>query len=189
MTEHTTFDNLHFVFGGARSGKSRFSESLVGAVGDNVLYVATAQVLDDEMRRRVAAHKARRPASWDTLEAYSRTFDKLSGKLLDSKTYQGVIIDCIAVWASNIIITLPEISSEDYAQSIIIPELKKLFTIVANHPETTFVAVSNEVGLGIIPSYPLGRLYRDILGRINQEIVQHAKTANFLIAGMPMKIK
>lgn len=188
MTEQTTFDNLHFVFGGARSGKSRFSESLVGAAGDNILYVATAQVLDDEMRRRVAAHKARRPASWETLEAYSRTFDKLAEKL-DSKTYQGVIIDCIAVWASNIIITLPEISSEDYAQSIILPELKKLFTIVAEHPETTFVAVSNEVGLGIIPSYPLGRLYRDILGRINQEIVQQAKTANFLIAGMPLKIK
>lgn len=188
MTEHTTFDNLHFVFGGARSGKSRFSECLVSTSGDNVLYVATAQVLDDEMRRRVAAHKARRPASWDTLEAYSRTFDKLSGKL-DAKTFDGVIIDCIAVWASNIIITLPEISSEDYAQSIILPELKKLFTIVANHPGTTFVAVSNEVGLGIIPSYPLGRLYRDILGRINQEIVQHAKTANFLVAGMPLKIK
>ncbi len=188
MTDIQQYDNLHFVFGGARSGKSRYSEALVKATGDRVLYVATAQILDDEMRRRIEAHRARRPSCWDTLEAYSRTFDKMENKLNEA-TYNGVILDCISVWTSNIVITLPEIASEEYAKSILYPELEKLFKIIADKPETTFVLVSNEVGLGIIPAYPLGRLYRDMLGRINQKIVQRAKTACFMVAGVPLRIK
>lgn len=108
---------------------------------------------------------------------------------LNEATYNGVILDCVSVWTSNIVITLPEIASEEYAKSILYPELEKLFKIIAAKPETTFVLVSNEVGLGIIPAYPLGRLYRDMLGRINQKIVQRAKTACFMVAGVPLRIK
>lgn len=188
MSDIQQYDNLHFVFGGARSGKSRYSEALVKASGDRVLYVATAQILDDEMRRRIEAHRARRPSCWDTLEAYSRTFDKLEAKLSE-ESFNGVILDCISIWASNLVITLPEIASEEYAKSILYPELEKLYSIIISHPETTFVLVSNEVGMGVIPAYPLGRLYRDMLGRINQKIVERAKTACFMVAGVPLRIK
>ena len=191
MSDHASelFANLHFVFGGARSGKSHYSEELVKSAGERVLYVATAQATDDEMRRRIEAHQARRPSNWDTLEAYSRTFDKLRQRLSNDGPYQGVIIDCVSVWASNIVITLPEIASEEYAYSVLSPELDKLFAIIRENPKTTFVLVSNEVGLGIIPAYPLGRLYRDTLGRINQRIVRHAATACFMLAGVPLRIK
>lgn len=188
MTETTQLPNLHFVFGGARSGKSRFSENLVKEAGDCILYVATAQILDDEMRHRIEAHRARRPSCWDTLEAYFNTFDKLTKKM-ESKQYEGVIIDCIAIWTSNLIIQMPEMTSEEYAYSILTPELEKLFNIIRSYPDTRFVVVSNEVGEGIIPSYPLGRRYRDVLGRINQYIAAVSTSVNFMIAGIPLKLK
>ena len=196
---------LTLVLGGARSGKSSYAEALAAqAAGEGagdlpgaVLYVATAQAWDDEMRARIAAHRAQRPPHWRTLEA-PRHPGAAIAELLGAQAAAGavagagapaaVLLDCLTLLASNVLITLPEGASEAEATAALgaeVDELLAAYTMSDAH----WIIVSNEVGLGIVPAYPLGRLYRDALGRANQHIAAVADTVVLMVAGIAMRVK
>jgi len=178
--------SLTLILGGARSGKSTYAEQQAAAVGKSVLYVATAEAWDDEMRARIAAHRAQRPAAWRTVEA-PRSAGAAVRAALEHGT-QAVLVDCLTLLASNIIIALPEGSDERAAATALDHELDALLAAYEESDAAWFV-VSNEVGLGIVPAYPLGRVYRDALGRGNQRIAAVADRVIFMVAGLPMAVK
>jgi adenosylcobinamide kinase/adenosylcobinamide-phosphate guanylyltransferase len=182
------------VLGGARSGKSSYAEMLAGEQGGDVLYVATAEAWDDEMRRRIEAHKAQRPAHWHTVEAPrhpgAAVTAALSGALPvgPMAAARAVLVDCLTLLANNILIALPEHATEADATAALLAEVDELLA-ARQAGDADWIIVSNEVGLGIVPAYPLGRLYRDALGRANQHIAGLADTVVFMVAGIPMRIK
>jgi adenosylcobinamide kinase/adenosylcobinamide-phosphate guanylyltransferase len=190
---------LTLVLGGARSGKSSYAEQLAAEQGAGVLYVATAEAWDDEMRRRIEAHKAQRPAHWQTLEAprhpggavaaaLAARHSALSADARSSDLSPVVLVDCLTLLANNVLITLPEDAGEAEATAALMEEVDELLAAWqagAGH----WIVVSNEVGLGIVPAYPLGRLYRDALGRANQRLAAVADTVVFMVAGIPLRAK
>lgn len=201
---------LILVLGGARSGKSTFAQRLAMSQDLPVAYVASALPLDEEMRRRIAKHQEARPAAWATVEApYSG--DREVVRLCKEKNF--VLWDCVTVFLSNIFLEchgmasrgndieeviptppvpvemelLGKIPEETIEESIIL-RLEAMLCQLENCPGT-LVAVSNEVGSGIVPEYPLGRDFRDLLGRVNQLLAQRADKVFFLVAGIPIEIK
>lgn len=179
---------LTLVLGGARSGKSGYAEQLASASGGNVLYLATAQAWDEEMATRIANHRAQRPAHWHTVEAPLQAGAALTAALGTAPPCQVVLLDCLTLLASNVLITLPETSSEAEATAALMAEVDALLQVYQAH-DLAWIIVSNEVGLGIVPPYPLGRLYRDALGRANQRLAQVADEVLFMVAGLPMVVK
>jgi adenosylcobinamide kinase / adenosylcobinamide-phosphate guanylyltransferase len=184
---------LTLVLGGARSGKSSYAEALAAERsmehGGGVLYVATAEAWDDEMHRRIAAHKAQRPAHWRTVEAprhpgaaVRAAWDEQDGPPTV------VLVDCLTLLANNVLITLPEDAAEAAATAALMEEVDELLA-AWDACGGEWIVVSNEVGLGIVPAYPLGRLYRDALGRANQRVAAMADTVVFMVAGIPMRVK
>ena len=178
--------SLTLILGGARSGKSTYAEQQAAAAGGRVLYVATAEAWDDEMRARIAAHRAQRPATWRTVEA-PRAVGAAARAALDDGA-DVVLVDCLTLLASNVIIALPEGSDERAASAALDQELDALLAAYEASDAAWFV-VSNEVGLGIVPAYPLGRVYRDALGRANQRMAALADRVIFMVAGLPMTVK
>lgn len=178
--------SLTLILGGARSGKSTYAEQQAAAAGGRVLYVATAEAWDDEMRARIAAHRAQRPATWRTVEA-PRAVGAAARAALDDGA-DVVLVDCLTLLASNVIIALPEGSDERAASAVLDQELDALLAAYEASDAAWFV-VSNEVGLGIVPAYPLGRVYRDALGRANQRMAALADRVIFMVAGLPMTVK
>ncbi len=184
------YPNLTFIYGGARSGKSTFAEKLAAEAGSRILYTATAEILDDEMKRRVGLHQARRPASWMTLEAPSQVGKKLDETLMKHYLADAVLLDCISILTSNILLKLPDGTTEmDAWTALQQQELIPLFETISRYPTVKWIIVSNETGMGIVPAYPLGRLYRDVLGRTNQFLAARAKGVYLMSAGVPIKIK
>ncbi len=179
---------LTLVLGGARSGKSGYAEQLASASTGNVLYLATAQAWDEEMATRIANHRAQRPAHWHTVEAPLQAGTALNLALRTAPPGQVVLLDCLTLLASNVLITLPETSSEAAATAALMVEVDALLQVYQAH-DLTWIIVSNEVGLGLVPPYPLGRLYRDALGRANQRLAQVADKVLFMVAGLPMVVK
>lgn len=188
LTERSDLRNLTFILGGARSGKSTYAESLAQANGERVLYVATAEILDDEMKRRVEIHQSRRPVSWSTLDAPMQVAQTLENHL-QAKSYDAILLDCVSLLTSNILLTLPEESPEANAWEAVQQELAPILAVIRKHAATQWILVSNEVGQGIVPAYSLGRLYRDVLGRANQFVAANAGNVFYMIAGLPMKLK
>jgi len=181
------------VTGGARSGKSSFAESLVKECGNenDVLYIATSIPFDEEMKKRVKKHKERRPSGWTTLEAY-RDFDIKLDKAGAGKKY--ILLDCITIMVSNIILEkcidwniLPE-NAEDEAEMEAVREVEKLLCAV-KALNVTFIAVTNEVGMGIVPGNRLSRVFQDIAGRVNQMLAKNADEVYFCVSGIPVRIK
>lgn len=192
---------LTLVLGGARSGKSSYAEALAAEQGanqgaaqsarqrDDVLYVATAEAWDDEMRRRIAAHKAQRPPHWHTVEAPRHPGAAIRAALGERDDPPNIILlDCLTLLANNVLITLPENATEAAATAALMEEVDELLA-TWDTCGGKWIVVSNEVGLGIVPAYPLGRLYRDALGRANQRLAAAADTVVFMVAGIPMRIK
>ncbi|HHY58047.1 MAG TPA: bifunctional adenosylcobinamide kinase/adenosylcobinamide-phosphate guanylyltransferase [Chloroflexi bacterium] len=177
---------LTLILGGARSGKSAFAEQQAAATTGEVLYVATAEAWDDEMRRRIAAHRAQRPATWRTVEAPRQTGAAIRTAMTPATTC--VLVDCITLLASNVILALPETSDEQAADAALNTEIDLLLAAYATSSAAWYV-VSNEVGLGIVPAYPLGRLYRDALGRANQRLAAAADRVLLMVAGLPLTVK
>jgi adenosylcobinamide kinase/adenosylcobinamide-phosphate guanylyltransferase len=178
---------LTLILGGARSGKSRYAQELAGRWGGRVLYVATAAALDSEMAARIAAHKRERPPAWDVLEQTSQVGPAVA-EFLDHRFIEVVIVDCLTLLASNVLSALPEPLDPAHVESALNAEVTELLRVYEGST-ALWLIISNEVGMGIVPPYPLGRSYRDALGRINQRVAATADEVVFLVAGLPMKLK
>jgi adenosylcobinamide kinase/adenosylcobinamide-phosphate guanylyltransferase len=181
---------LTLILGGARSGKSTYAEALAPKLGQRVLYVATAEALDDEMRARVVAHQTRRPPEWLTLEAPLNVGMELRASF-DSGDADVVLLDCLTLLVSNVILRggaeVPEPDVEA-AWSSVEAELQALLEAY-RFLNAHLIVVSNEVGLGVVPPYSLGRTYRDCLGRANQALARIADRAVLMVAGLPVDLK
>jgi adenosylcobinamide kinase/adenosylcobinamide-phosphate guanylyltransferase len=164
---------LTFILGGARSGKSSHAETLMSALPPPWTYIATAEAYDDEMRERIALHRARRDERWTTLDA---PLDLAGTLAID--TGAPVLVDCLTLWLSNQMLADRDIDRECEA----------LEKALAARRGPCFV-VSNEVGLGIVPDNALARRFRDAQGRLNQRIAAIADEVIFMVAGLPMKVK
>ncbi len=174
---------LTLILGGARSGKSDYAEQLARELNKPVLYIATATAFDDEMRERIAYHRSTRPRGWITLEAPMN----ISAALGDMKP-EVVILDCVTLLINNILFSLPEDTSFDVVMQKVKDEIAALISAQSTIGGEWFI-VSNEVGLGLVPPYPLGRIYRDALGRANQMLARAAEHVVFMVAGIPTTIK
>ncbi len=180
MTRHLTL-----ILGGARSGKSTHAEKLAREYQKPVLYVATAQAGDEEMAARIAQHRAQRPAQWITLEAPRAIGTAIRASGVSAPV---VLIDCLTLLANNIIVPLPEPIDTAEAEKLLNTEIDELLTTYAAS-NAVWIIVSNEVGLGLVPPYPLGRIYRDVLGKANQRLAAIADEVLFMVAGLPLKAK
>jgi len=171
---------VSLVIGGARSGKSRFAQSL-GIGARRVLYVATARAEDAEMEARIAEHRRCRPAHWVTVEAPLEIADAVERH---REECEFLLLDCLTVWLSNFCCEhreRPEAEIECGA-------LREVARVAAG-TEAQVVIVSNEVGWSLVPETPLGRFFRDLQGRVNQEAARLADQVVLVVAGIPVTIK
>lgn len=180
------------ITGGARSGKSSFAEELIRQKGDKILYVATAKPIDEEMKDRIKKHRERRPDYWDTLEQYSGLKAVLPER---SKHYDGILLDCVTIMSTNILFDQPMMMKEDIsfeemleAEKILTAEIDEFISCFADL-SCDLILVTNEVGLGLVPEYPISRFYRDALGRVNQALGKAADELYFVSCGVPLKMK
>lgn len=180
-----------FIIGGARSGKSAFAQTLIRQSGLPATYVATAEALDDEMKRRIERHKRDRPQVWPTVEAPYAMPSRLASVAVPG---QAVLVDCLAVYVSNQML----VTMHTYHDTMSVSQLADLeagvladvrSALKASSRADLSVVVSNEVGLAIVPDTFLGRAYRDVLGRVNQVASLWADEVYFVLSGIPIKIK
>jgi adenosyl cobinamide kinase/adenosyl cobinamide phosphate guanylyltransferase len=163
--------SLVVLLGGARSGKSALAQRWAG---EGATLIATGTALDDEMRERIARHRADRPASWITVE---EPLD-LRGALAAARGT--VVVDCLSLWVANLF-------EAGWADEAVEAEGAAVAGAASAREEQTF-AVSNEVGLGIVPATPLGRRYRDVLGRVNASWADAAERAVLVVAGRVLEL-
>jgi adenosylcobinamide kinase/adenosylcobinamide-phosphate guanylyltransferase len=182
---------LALILGGARSGKSDLAVRLAASSGRPVLFVATMEPGDDELRARVAAHRASRPAEWRTIEAPVALLDALTAEACPDAF---VIIDCVTLWVSNLLLaalgdaeraTAGEI---DAAVRSAVTLAEKLAAWCAD-AGAEVAAVSNEVGSGVVPAYALGRAFRDSLGGANRALASRASRVYWTTAGLVLELK
>lgn len=168
---------LTFVTGGARSGKSAHALRLAARAGTQVVLIATAEARDEEMRKRIDAHRRERPASWRTVEEPVDLAGALSA--LDGQEF--AIVDCLSLWVSNLL----EARRDAAAIELLAEECAELAAGRAGG----CVAVSNEVGMGIVPANDLARAYRDLLGRVNAIWAEAADEAVLAVAGRLLRLE
>ena len=174
-----------FILGGARSGKSDFAQRLAKQIGGNdVLYVATAEPRDDEMRQRIAMHQQSRPTDWELLEVPVGVGRAMSNAKRD---YTAIVIDCLTLLVSNVMTADEEEPVAASADDRVNQEMSELLA-ACRQLSGIVIVVSNEVGLGIVPNSALGRRYRDLLGRANQQVVEQADATYFMVAGRPLEL-
>lgn len=176
---------LTLILGGARSGKSDHAQRLAQQLSQSVLFVATAEAGDEEMAARIAKHQAARPGNWQTLEAPLNLGESIRRHLPQAEL---VLIDCLTLLASNVLTALPETVSPREAEAALDREIDLLMESY-DASSAEWVVVSNEVGSGIVPPFPLGRSYRDALGRANARLAQAADEVILLVAGLPLVLK
>jgi adenosylcobinamide kinase/adenosylcobinamide-phosphate guanylyltransferase len=172
---------LILVTGGSRSGKSRFAQTLAQQRQGPHSYVATAQALDEEMAVRIRAHRRSRPGSWALVEETVRVPEAVAGALASSKT---VVLDCVTLWMSNLILA-DEAFDEGRAEAA----AQQLVAAARGTPAAALIAVTNEVGSGVVPDNALGRRFRDCAGRANEVIARGADEVYLLVSGIPLRIK
>ena len=195
--DNTIPPRLILILGGARSGKSAFAERLARKSGRSVAFIATATAGDDEMRERIARHRAARLASWHTIE---EPLDLAGAVLKAGQIADVLLLDCITLWLNNLYAqTIGQHAQENEGEQFstlarldetALQEIEKLLAAAQSlNPGKTLLIVTNEVGLGIVPAYPLGRLYRDTLGYVNQRLAQAADQVYLMVAGMGIDLK
>jgi len=165
---------LTLVLGGARSGKSRYAERLIATYAPPWIYVATAEARDDEMAERIAAHRARRGAGWQTVEAPH----DLAEALKTTPAGGAMLVDCLTLWLSNLMQSGLDIEAQ----------MARLQEALAGRAGPT-VLVSNEVGLGIVPDNAFARRFRDSQGILNQRLATQATRVVMMVAGLPILVK
>jgi adenosylcobinamide kinase/adenosylcobinamide-phosphate guanylyltransferase len=165
------------VLGGARSGKSAYAEQLAAASEPPVLYVATATASDDEMAERIRQHRARRPSGWRTLEVTSAVALRVAEELGDART---LILEDLTLLLSNVMVH----HAQPEAEELVVKDVEAVLALPVH-----VIAVSNEVGMGLVPPYPLGRQFRDALGRVNQYAAARADEVFLMVAGLPLRLK
>lgn len=162
------------ITGGARSGKSRRAEARARALPGRPVYIATAEALDAEMDARIAQHKARRGNDWIEREAPLDLVQALS----ETDGGGARLVDCLTLWLSNLLHTGRNWSDE-----------AALLTAALSRQRSPVILVTNEVGLGIVPDNALARSFRDAAGLVNQRVAEVADEVEFVVAGLPMKVK
>ena len=184
MKSNTT-SPITLILGGARSGKSSYAQSLAEASGKSVTFLATAQALDEEMANRIQKHRSERPAGWETLEIPSDFASHVAQIKSDV-----VVLDCITLLVSNLLMQFVKDDFVDEGPFLLAvqKELEGLIVAIHEQDQNWFV-ISNEVGLGLVPPYPMGRVYRDALGWANQRLAREADKVIFMVAGIPTTIK
>ena len=165
---------LTLVLGGARSGKSRYAESLIARLPQPWIYIATAEARDDEMAARITEHQARREAGWQTIEAPHEVPEALREAPADA----AVLVDCLTLWLTNVMLGSLDVEKMT---------AKLEDALRARGGET--VLVSNEVGLGIVPENELGRRFRDAQGLLNQRMAALSERVVLTVAGLPINVK
>jgi adenosylcobinamide kinase / adenosylcobinamide-phosphate guanylyltransferase len=178
---------LTFILGGVRSGKSSYAQKLAEESGKSVTFIATAQALDEEMSARIKKHQVDRPTEWTTLEIPQSIASYLREHAAQTDIY---LLDCITLLTNNIFMQFVEndLVNEEKAKQALENEIIELLTYIHEHEEE-WIIISNEVGLGLVPPYQMGRVYRDLLGWINQSFANKADTVLFMVAGIPMVVK
>lgn len=177
------------LIGGARSGKSSYAEELARQIGGEVLFVATAQAGDEEMRRRIEVHQKSRPAHWHTLEAPSLVGSCISQ---DKHKLTVVILDCVTLLVNNILCQHMAVHGEDVDEKSVETDVKVEVNAIINCMQkstASYILVTNEVGEGIIPLGASTRIYRDVLGRANQMLAQAVDEVYLMVAGIPLRVK
>ena len=223
-TEKTTTPRLVLIIGGARSGKSSFAEQLAASSERPVAFIATATAGDDEMRERIARHRASRPRQWHTLE---EPLDLSGAACRASELADVLLLDCVTLWLGNVLSQASKQhesapihpanaasrlvlrtqagckekdDKEEEVEELSLPgrlfdesalkEIEALLAVVKSlAPGKTLIVVTNVVGLGVVPAYPLGRLYRDTLGYVNQQLARAADRVYLMVAGIAVDIK
>ena len=167
----------HLILGGAKSGKSAYAERLITAYPAPYVYVATAQVLDEEMAERVSTHQKRRVLSWETMESpleLAATLRQLLGR------NRAVLVDCLTLWLTNLLLQTPEAPPEEAVQDLV-----ELIQTV-DYP---LFLVANEVGGGIVPENALARRFRDLAGSTSQRVASACRAVTLVVAGLPLRLK
>lgn len=170
MTRHT------LILGGARSGKTGFAERLALHSGSKPAYLATATVLDGEMRDRVSSHKASRGVRFATIEEpmrLSRTIETAG------RTHDVILVDCLTLWITNLLM-----ANEDVATSV-----SELCATLVEFRDAKVILVSNEVGMGIVPDNAMARTFRDLAGAAHQRLAEICEDVYFVAAGLPLTMK
>ncbi len=179
-----------FVTGGARSGKSTLAEKKTKEIGSRIAYIATSIAFDDGMKDRIRKHREARPNKWRTIEKYKGFYDvDMNEKFHNIDT---VLLDCMTLMVSNLLLESNidfdncSMDEVDKIEGEIFKEVEALLGIMK---DKNLIIVTNEVGMGLVPSYKLGSIFRDIAGRVNQYLAERADEVYFTVSGIPMKIK
>ncbi len=169
-----------FVFGGTRSGKTRYAINFAEGLFhySNFYYIATAEPIDEEMKERIKKHQEERSEKWELIEEPVNLVEKL--KTLPENSV--ILIDCLSVWLTNLIVK--NLSIEENTQKLL-EELKRFKAC----PEYCLICVSSEVGLGLVPESTMGRKFRDLNGFFNQKLAELADEVYFVVAGLPITLK
>lgn len=184
---------LILLLGGARSGKSAYGETLATQLAGEapVLYIATATAVDDEMRQRIARHQASRPPHWLTVEEPHNP-----ASALHATAAPVALLDCVTLLVTNLLLANVEdhdnpdetTFTSEMAEELVDRAIGDLLE-AWRAQSSTLILISNEVGMGIVPPYPLGRVYRDCLGRVNARLAAEADTVLLMFAGLPIELK
>lgn len=184
--------SITLITGGARSGKSSFAEKICSEYGKPVAYIACGMITDSEMEDRVKKHRLRRPSSWITVEKY-RDFAQMKEQELFYAN-DIFLLDCVTTMATNLMfdasLDYDTCSMEDMnkVEKDILDQFVELLGVMEK-AHKTLVLVSNEVGSGVVPSYRMGRFFRDLAGRINQYLARNADEVIWMVSGIPVRIK
>ena len=178
------------ITGGARSGKSRLAEQFAAKQGDNVLYIATSIVTDDEMAQRIAIHQQTRPAAWQTHEGFSRLGNVIRER---GAQHDAIMLECITTMITNLMFeNTGDIPAEEMdfvaLEDKINLQIEQLIEGCQQCPCPVYI-VTNEVGFGIVPENLLARRFRDIAGRVNQRLAAFADEVYLVVSGIELKMK
>lgn len=179
-------NDISLILGGARSGKSSFAEKLALEPGLPITYLATADVRDEEMRRRVELHQKRRPAGWKTWEGAPAELPRAIGAMRGT-----LLLDCLTLWLTRLFLEHDvEVMSESEWETRE-SEIRALTEALCRAPRdgAQLLIVSNEVGFGLVPLSLTGRRFRDLQGRMNQLVASKSRRVALVVAGCPLWVK